>query len=290
MPESKRTAPVVSLIAGGVAGGVEAFATYPFEYAKTIVQLRRRKGERTPRNPFKIVGQVYKQQGIKALYKGCTALAIGSVGKDAIRFLSFDTVKNSFKDPETGTLSPLRSMLAGMSAGVVASVFAVTPTERIKTALIDDGRHAKRFKGGLDAVRIIWREDGFVGFYRGFAGTTLKQAGATSFRMGSYNILKDYETKRHIKQNTAVNFVNGAIAGIITTLATQPFDTIKTVSQSATRTTTVEAVTAIWQDGGIKAFWRGTVMRLGRTVFAGGILFTTAEAVAKVIEPVLGYK
>lgn len=290
MPESKSTAPIVSLIAGGVAGGVEAFATYPFEYAKTRAQLRREKGEKMPKNPFKIVGQVYRQEGVRALYKGCAALAIGSVGKDAIRFLSFDTVKNTFKDPETGTLSPLRNMLAGMSAGVVASVFAVTPTERVKTALIDDARHAKRFKTGMDAVRIIWREDGFVGFYRGFAGTTLKQAGATSFRMGSYNILKDYETKRNIKQSTAVNFANGAIAGVITTLATQPFDTIKTVSQSATRTTTLEAVNSIWQDGGIKEFWRGTIMRLGRTVFAGGILFTTAEAVAKVVEPMLGYK
>ena len=58
--------------------------------------------------------------------------------------------------------------------------------------------------------------------------------------------------------------------GTITTLATQPFDTIKTRSQSVKVTTTMQAVAGILKDGGVRAFWRGTVMRLGRTVFSGG--------------------
>lgn len=204
-----------------------------------------------------------------------------------MRFLSFDTVKNQFKDPETGALSPMRSMLAGMSAGVLASIFAVTPTERVKTALIDDARGPKQFTSTVHAIKVILKEDGFKGLYRGFAGTTLKQASATSFRMGSYNIIKEFEQARQIPQNTATNFANGAVAGVITTLATQPFDTIKTRSQSAKATTTMQAVASILADGGVRAFWRGTVMRLGRTVMAGGILFTTAEAIAKILNPVV---
>lgn len=179
-------------------------------------------------------------------------------------------------------------MLAGMSAGVMASIFGVTPTERIKTALIDDARHAKRFKSAIHCVRTIYAETGFLGLYRGFAGTTLKQAGATAFRMGTYNILKDYENTRDIAQTTATNFANGAIAGIVTTLATQPFDTIKTRSQSARGATTVEAFKSIMADEGIKGFWRGTSMRLGRTVFSGGILFTAYEQFAAILNPLMG--
>lgn len=285
--DEKQTPPIVSVIAGGIGGGVEAVVTYPFEFAKTRAQLHVRTdgGTPYPRNPFAVVGQVYRQEGFRALYKGVSALAIGSVGKDAVRFLSFDTVKNAFKDPETGTLSPLRNMFAGMTAGVFASVFAVTPTERIKTALIDDARGAKQYHSTMHAVRTVMAEDGLLGLYRGFIGTTLKQASATSFRMGSYNILKDFERQRHIEQSVAVNFANGAVAGTITTLATQPFDTIKTRSQTAKATTTREAIASIWADGGVRAFWRGTVMRLGRTVLAGGVLFTTAEAVSKIISP-----
>jgi solute carrier family 25 citrate transporter 1 len=268
------TPPLVSLISGGVAGGVEGFLTYPFEFAKTRVQLGRLPGSlqssRIPKNPFFIVPHIYKSEGLRALYKGCGALVIGSVGKDAVRFLSFDTVKNVFKDKETGTLTPGRNMLAGMTAGVVASVCAVTPTERIKTALIDDGRYAKRYKSNIHCIQTIIQEDGFKGLYRGLVGTTLKQASATSFRMGSYNIIKDFEEFRGVLQTTAVNFGNGAIAGIITTLLSQPFDTIKTRSQSAKATTTLEAIKSVLVEDGIRGFWRGTVMRLSRTVFSGG--------------------
>ena len=204
-----------------------------------------------------------------------------------MRFLSFDLIKNAFKDPETGTLTPIRNLLAGMSAGVVASIFAVTPTERVKTALIDDARTAKRFRSAPHAVRTIYAEHGLLGLYRGFAGTTLKQASATAFRMGTYNILKDYENSREIAQSTVTNFANGAVAGTVTTYATQPFDTIKTRSQSARGASTLDAVRSVWADGGVRGFWKGTTMRLGRTVVSGGVLFTVYERVAGVLEPML---
>ena len=267
---------------------IEASATYPFEFAKTRVQLRQQPGTPTPRNPFSVISTVFREEGSRALYKGCSTLVIGSFAKDGVRFLSFDSIKNAFADPETGTLTPARNMLAGMSAGVVASFFAVTPTERIKTALVDDARSGseKRFRSPVHAIRVIWNEHGLVrGIYRGFAGTTLKQASATAFRMGTYNILKDFEKDRRIAQSTLVSFMNGAVAGVVTTYATQPFDTIKTRSQSAEGASAVEAFRSIWRDDGFRGFWRGTVMRLGRTVFSGGILFTTYEAVAGVLNP-----
>jgi solute carrier family 25 citrate transporter 1 len=261
---------VVSLISGGIAGGVEASLTYPFEFAKTRAQLRHDPGTVTPRNPFAVVLKTYRKEGLRALYKGCEALVVGSIAKDAVRFMSFDAVKNAFRDHETGALTPARNMLAGMSAGVVASIFAVTPTERVKTALIDDARGSRRYRSAGHAVRLILHEDGFIGLYRGFAGTALKQASATSFRMGSYNIIKDFQEARGVTQSTVMNFLNGSVAGVVTTLCTQPFDTVKTRSQASTVTTTAEAVKSILRDGGIAGFWRGTIMRLGRTVFSGG--------------------
>lgn len=114
-----------------------------------------------------------------------------------------------------------------MASGVVASIFAVTPTERIKTALIDDARNAKRFASNIHAVRLIFRERGFLGLYDGFVGTTLKQASATAFRMGTYNILKDFERNRGQEQSTFVNFANGSVAGIVTTVSL-PLDTVLT--------------------------------------------------------------
>jgi solute carrier family 25 citrate transporter 1 len=54
--------------------------------------------------------------------------------KASVRFLSFDSIRNILSD-DAGRLSAGRGILAGLLAGCVESVVAVTPTERIKTAL-----------------------------------------------------------------------------------------------------------------------------------------------------------
>ena len=107
-------------------------------------------------------------------------------------------------------------------------------------------------------------------------------------RMGTYNILKDFEKSKGIPQDGALtNFGNGAIAGIVTTYTTQPFDTIKTRAQSARGASTVEAFRSVLADEGIRGFWRGTTMRLGRTIVSGGVLFTTYEQVLAVLRPIM---
>jgi len=94
---------------------------------------------------------VAKKEGIGCLYTGCSTLILvclwfyltltlrltvlqGTTAKAAVRFVSYDTIKNSLAD-ESGALSPGRGILAGVVAGGTESVLAVTPTERIKTAL-----------------------------------------------------------------------------------------------------------------------------------------------------------
>ena len=283
--------PLVSLIAGGTAGGVECTITYPFEFAKTRVQLKEdAPGAARTKNPFAVIKKVIEREGPRALYKGCETLIVGTVAKDAIRFISFDTIKEQFKDPETGTLSPLRNLGAGIASGIVASTFAVTPTERIKTALIDDARNEKRFRNPWHATKALIAENGLTAVYRGYVATTLKQASTTAVRLGTYNILKDFERVRDIPQTTATIFANGALAGTVVVFATQPFDTLKTRAQSVKGAGVVEAFKSVISDFGVKGLWRGSTMRLGRTVLSGGILFSVYEEVAAIITPILGKK
>lgn len=78
-------------MAGGIAGGVEAAITvsvlahaslcsteslqYPFEYSKTRVQLLANSAVQTS-NPLRLIFQVAKQEGVGALYTGCSTLVI----------------------------------------------------------------------------------------------------------------------------------------------------------------------------------------------------------------------
>ena len=291
MHASSDSNPLISFAAGGIAGGVEATVTFPFEFAKTRVQLRQQKGEQTLKNPFRVITSIVRQDGVRALYTGCTTLIVGTVAKDALRFLCFEWIKERFKDPVTGRLSPLRSFGSGLASGVIVSTFAVTPTERIKTALIDDARNAgtSRFnRNPWTAIKILLQEHGPLALYRGYVTTTLKSAGTTSVRLGSYNVLKDLGKKYDWPQNSVMDFVKGMAAGVITTYATQPVDTVKTRAQSSKGMGTREAMASVWQDYGIKGFWRGTTMRLGRTILAGGILFTVYEKTTAVLHTMAG--
>ncbi|KAH7032959.1 mitochondrial carrier domain-containing protein [Microdochium trichocladiopsis] len=290
--DNAATSPLMSLCAGGIAGGVEAACTYPFEFAKTRVQLygHDKRAGHTTRNPFAIVATVAREEGARALYKGCSTMIVGSVGKDAVRFLAFDSIRAVFEDPETKTLGPGRSILSGMVAGVVASTLVVTPSERIKTVLIDDAKTSRRFKGAVDCIVTLTKEQGLLGaLWRGYTTTTLKQVGTTGFRLGSYSTIKDWERKKGINVDTpVVSFANGAVAGTVTTLATQPFDTIKTMAQQAKQVSTMEVLREMLAQEGVKGLWRGTVMRLGRTVLAGGILFTANEQALKMLKLLTG--
>ncbi|KAE8417484.1 mitochondrial carrier domain-containing protein [Aspergillus pseudocaelatus] len=289
--KKKVISPGISLTAGAVAGAVEATVTYPFEFAKTRVQLSQKaaSGISTPasRHPLAVILQTARHDGVRGIYTGCSTLILGTAFKAGVRFLSFDTIKNLLADAD-GTLSPARGILAGMVAGTVESVVAVTPTERIKTALIDDARSSttRRYKGGFHALRTIVAESGVSEVYRGLLSTTMKQSATSAVRMGSYNVIKEIVSSRtSIKdtKNPALTFGMGATAGVITVYMTQPFDTIKTRAQGAKGASTMEAVRDVLKDGGVRAFWRGSSMRLGRLILSGGIVFTVYENVAALL-------
>lgn len=275
--QRQKIVPGLSFFAGAIAGGVEAAITYPFEFSKTRAQLPDVKGGKRP-NLFSILAKVAKEDGPRAIYTGCSTLIVGTAFKASVRFLTFDSIKNLLADEE-GKLSPMRGVAAGMAAGCVESIVAVTPTERIKTALIDDARGQRRFHGGLHAAKVLVQELGVSALYRGLISTIAKQSATSAVRMGSYNVLKETGKRYDLPSNAGMTFLNGAIAGTVSVYASQPLDTIKTRAQSATGSSIPDAVRNIVQEQGIPGFWSGSTMRLGRLVLSGGIVFSVYEAV-----------
>ena len=73
---------VKNLLAGGIAGGVEACIMFPTEYVKTQLQLQAR--GLTPGQPLKYSGvfdcayKIVKERGPLALYKGVSTLIVVS--------------------------------------------------------------------------------------------------------------------------------------------------------------------------------------------------------------------
>lgn len=103
--------------------------------------------------------------------------------------------------------------------------------------------------------------------------------------MGTYNVLKEALKSRGIKTNVVTTFGTGALAGVVTVYATQPFDTIKTRAQGVQGATIGEASRSVIRDYGIRGFWKGSSMRLGRLLLSGGIVFSVYEEVSAILSP-----
>ncbi|ODV79511.1 citrate transport protein [Suhomyces tanzawaensis NRRL Y-17324] len=284
--EKKKVDPVKSFIAGGTAGAIEGVITYPFEFAKTRLQLID-KSSKASKNPLVLIYNVAKTQGTGALYVGCPAFVVGNTVKASVRFLGFDSIKALLAD-KNGKLSGPRGVLAGLGAGLLESVVAVTPFEAIKTALIDDKQSAKpKYQGGLVSGTVkLCRDLGIRGMYAGVVPVSLRQASNQAVRLGSYNAIKTMiqqasGTPANQPLSSVATFAVGSFAGIITVYTTMPIDTVKTRIQALGSEkkykSTLDCFVKIFRDEGLLTFWKGATPRLGRLVLSGGIVFTIYE-------------
>lgn len=275
-----------SFIAGGTAGAIEGVITYPFEFAKTRLQLVD-KSSKALRNPLLLIYNIARTNGVSALYVGCPAFVVGNTVKASVRFLGFDFIKSLLAD-KNGKLSGPRGILAGLGAGLLESFIAVTPFEAIKTALIDDKQALKpKYQAGLVSGSVkLCRDLGFKGIYAGLLPVSLRQALNQAVRFGLYNSIKlmiqqASGTKSNEQLSSPATFLVGSISGTITVYTTMPVDTVKTRMQALGAdkiyTSTFNCFAKIFKEEGLLTFWKGATPRLGRLVLSGGIVFTIYE-------------
>ncbi|KAF9074451.1 mitochondrial tricarboxylate transporter [Rhodocollybia butyracea] len=286
MPFAKEN-PVHSLIAGTTAGAVEAFITYPTEFVKTRSQFG---GKRLA--PIEIIRQTLKTKGVTGLYSGCSALVIGNSAKAGVRFVSYDHFKSMLADSE-GKVSAPRSLVAGLGAGMMEAIFAVTPSETIKTKLIDDAnRPNPQYRGLVHGTLSIVRQEGMLGIYRGLFPVMMRQGANSAVRFTTYSTLKQFVQGTARPGQTlpsAITFGIGAIAGLVTVYTTMPLDVVKTRMQSLEARSqyrnSFHCAYRIFTEEGIRRFWTGTTPRLARLVMSGGIVFTVYENIIKLLNP-----
>ena len=127
----KKQHPGKAIVAGGVAGAIEACISYPTEFVKTKLQLF----DMGKQGPIQVARDTIKTDGVGGLYRGLSSLLYFSVPKVATRFFAFETLRNNLQGPD-GKLTTTNTLLAGLGAGCAEAIVAVTPMDTIKTKLI----------------------------------------------------------------------------------------------------------------------------------------------------------
>ncbi|KAG0256934.1 hypothetical protein BG011_004231 [Mortierella polycephala] len=286
-----------TLTAGSIAGAIEAAITYPTEFVKTQLQLQdgsksamTRKGVPAPRGPIDILITTVRTQGVGAIYTGLSAMIIGNTAKAGVRFFAFDQFKDLLKDSE-GKTTGVRSVLAGLGAGMTEAVLVVTPSETIKTKLIHDGNSANpQYRGLVHGVKSIVKAEGLGGIYRGVVPVMARQGANSAVRFGVYSSLNDFLKSRMApdsKMPATYTFGIGAVAGIVTVYTTMPLDVVKTKMQGLNARQLYSGVFdcfwKVFKNEGVLSFWNGATPRLARLSMSGGIVFSIYESVMTVL-------
>ncbi|KAI9315793.1 mitochondrial carrier domain-containing protein, partial [Zopfochytrium polystomum] len=282
----KQLPPWQSLLAGMIAGAVEGTITYPTEYVKTQLQLQSsaaKQGKLIPsaepfKGPWDVAVRTVRERGFFALYRGLSALV-------ASRFLVFDQIKAMLADKD-GKTTGARMVIAGLAAGVVEAVVAVTPAETIKTKLIHDQNQPNpRYRGLLHGSRVIFQESGIRGLYQGVTTVIARQGANSAVRMSAYGVLRGDGAKK-VSLPWYTTFGIGAVAGTITVYSTMPLDVLKTRMQALDARqryrNSADCLVKVVREDGVLALWKGATPRLGRLIFSGGIVFTVYEEVVRV--------
>lgn len=155
-----------------------------------------------------------------------------------------------------------RYLIAGAVAGATSRT-ATAPLDRLKVVLQVQTTRARI----MPAVRGIWKEGGFLGFFRGNGLNVMKVAPESAIRFYTYERLKSFivnvkggESKADV--GILGRLFAGGTAGAVAQTAIYPMDLVKTRIQTFVceggRVPSLRTLSRdIWVQEGPRAFYRG---------------------------------
>jgi len=108
--------------------------------------------------------KILAEEGLKGVYQGAAATAMKQGSNQGLRFMWFNEYKSWITNNGEEKMTPLKSLLGGMSAGCF-STLGNNPFDVVKTRM--QGVAATQYSGTLDCFKQIMANEGIGGFYKG---------------------------------------------------------------------------------------------------------------------------
>ncbi|XP_023711322.1 S-adenosylmethionine mitochondrial carrier protein homolog isoform X2 [Cryptotermes secundus] len=200
---------LTSLIAGGTAGITVDVTLFPLDTLKTRLQ--------SPCGFF-------ASGGFQHLYKGVGTAAVGSVPSASVFFCTYDTIKKIFSKQVDPVYLPVIHMGAAC-AGEIGSCLVKVPIEVVKQR---QQAALEKLSPLLICKRAIETE-GYLGLYRGFVTTTLREI---PFVLIQFPIWEWFKAQWYCAKKENLSIIEvaacGSVSGGIAAAVTTPLDVAKT--------------------------------------------------------------
>jgi len=274
-----------SLLAGGLTGAFEVFVTYPTDYVKTLLQLQNRTATKAYRGSLHCAYETVRKHGPLGLYRGMSPVLAGAIPKQGIRWGVYEGSCVFITGGEREITASERA-ICGMVAGIVEAL-AVVPGETVKVRLIEDQRSAApRYRGMIHGVSLILKEEGVRGIYRGTTPMVVRQAinQATRFPAQFYTLQFLVGEDKARRKSALWNGVAGVIAGCLSVCVNQPADVVRTRMQGTNFSSSYSCCHALYKEGGLVIFYRGSLPRMARVGPNVGLTFTLFPIVRNALQ------
>lgn len=201
-----------AFVSGAVAGTFATLATYPFDVCRTTFAARgiqevqpipfgsmaephfgQAQANSPPKTLRGFVVQLYRQKGIQGFYAGVNPAVVQIIPYMGLNFGIYDTLTRG--DKSVGL-----SAYAGSIAGALSKLLIYpidTVKRRLQAQAFYSGDTTSPYKGMLDCVTRIAREEGFLSFYRGVVPSVLKTTIASSLSFSLFRFSKNALERVH---------------------------------------------------------------------------------------------
>ncbi|GMT18639.1 hypothetical protein PFISCL1PPCAC_9936, partial [Pristionchus fissidentatus] len=170
-----------AMAAGLISGAVAQFVASPMDLVKVQIQLRHvSNSAEYAGNTVSIVSAIIRKHGVAELWRGWIPNVQRAALLNMADIACYDFSKRALLSSNLGLTDStpthlIASALAGLSAALVSTPADVVKT-RIMQQLRDSSGDTVAYRGSMDCLLRIIKEEGFLSLYRGFTPIYIRMA------------------------------------------------------------------------------------------------------------------
>eukprot|EP00403_Amphidinium_massartii_P007592 CAMPEP_0178376668 /NCGR_PEP_ID=MMETSP0689_2-20121128/3520_1 /TAXON_ID=160604 /ORGANISM="Amphidinium massartii, Strain CS-259" /LENGTH=641 /DNA_ID=CAMNT_0019996695 /DNA_START=111 /DNA_END=2036 /DNA_ORIENTATION=- len=285
------------LISGGVAGACAKTVIAPGDRMKILYQTNPNR-QFTWRKGFRTILTIYRNSGVRGMWRGHCATLMRIVPFSATSFTGFDIYHkwlskvnpaDEGKSKSTATLVSTR-FLAGAMAGATATSLTY-PLELMRARMAAHWDMSPKYPSYAVGFTNIVQQEGFFALWKGLRPTLLGIMPYAGLSFMTFETLKKVFVQWlgpdvSPAKSTATRFACGAVAGVVAQGSTYPLDIVRRRMQvhPGMYRNELHAVRTIFMTEGLRGgLFKGVTVNLFKGPIAVGVSFTVNETMKSVL-------
>uniref|UniRef100_A0A1B6CQR1 Solute carrier family 25 member 44 n=2 Tax=Clastoptera arizonana TaxID=38151 RepID=A0A1B6CQR1_9HEMI len=258
---------------------------YPLTLIKTRLQIQ--KHGQMYKGLIDAASKIYETEGVGGLYRGFWVSSVQIISgvlyiatyEGARHILSQYNASSSVKSLVGGGMASLVGQTIIVPFDIISQHLMVLGVGNVTLEKIKDRKlmnplgiqfdsSKSKLHLTLDIAQVIYKTDGFRGFYRGYLASLCTYVPNSALWWAFYHIYQD-ELEKHLPQGVShllIQCVAGTLGGFTTTMITNPMDTIRARLQVQRTNTMLKTFQILWEEDGIRMVSKGLSARLIQSV------------------------